>query len=1453
MKKIYLLLLTVLFAATATNAQLTGVKTIPGTYPTLAAAITDLNTQGVGAGGVIFDIAAGYTETAPSGGYVLGNATLNATLSAANTAVFQKSGAGANPVITAFTGGSSTTSDGIFKIQGADYVTINGIDVKENAANSGAAFMEWGYALVNLNAAAPFDGCQNITIQNCSVTLDRTNPNGAFGIYSAHNIATNNTALTLTAVGDLHSNNKFYSNTISNCNEGFWILGFAAASPYTLYDQNNDVGGASAATGNTVRTMGVTALFNTFCIYLNNQNGANASYNTIDNGFGGGVSSTTQLIGIYLAGATSAATANNNNISLLTTGGTSITAAIYGANTGNMTANNNTVAFTDAAGSGTHYGIFTASVGTVNIGTNNLTETSTGAITSAIYFIYNSAAAASATINANTISNVNSSTTGTMAGIYNAGAPVTYNVTNNIISNINRTSASGTHYNMYTGSPATGTFNANTIDGITFSTAGSTGTIYGIYDISSGVTMNYTNNIIRNFSTPGTGSLIGIREFGVTGNKTIQNNQVYNFSTSPGGAGGATMTGISWSAGGPTDDISNNRVYSMNSTGNPGGTGGTIVGIQCSSGTINNIYKNKVYDLSTNSTGGTVWGIQVTAGTTNNIYNNLIGDLRAPFVNSATDGVRGINLTTTAASSSINIYYNTIYLNASSTGANFGASGVFHTTSTTATTAQLTMRNNIIYNNSFANGTGFVTAFRRSSGAANTLNNYNAASNNNLLFAGTPSANRLIYYDGTSSAQTLAAYQAGVFTAGTIAPRDAASRTELSTPFLSTVGANANFLHISTAIATVAEGGGANIAGFTDDYDGDVRNAATPDIGADEFAGIAVVACAGTPTAGTITGSNNICQGQSTILTLTGYSANSGISIQWQSAAVSGGPYAPIAGETGATLNTGVIPTGTTVYYVATVTCANGGASATTVQFAVTSNANPTVAVNPPAPTICTGGAGVALTASGALTYSWSPAAGLSATTGATVTANPASTTTYTVTGTNAAGCTSTANVTVTVNTAPVVTTSATPAAICAGANSQLNSTVNLGPPASSYSRTLLAGQTYAPLTGGGITIINTAAQLTPTMGSGTQDDGGVVVTLPFTFTYMGNNFTQMSMCTNGWLGGGDQGTIDAVSMRTAGNLFTNAIPNNTIAAWFKDMGANFPLGTGSMRHGLIAPGVYAFQWDNAVGSGFSDGSAITISFQINIHGPASATPGRVEIIYGPTAGATAFAASMGIEDATGGTNHYINSLNGSGTSVTTSSAWPGNGNGYMYDPIVPTYLWSPATYLSSTTIANPVATAVAATTTYTLTVSSANGCSTQSNVTVTVNTPVVSAVLVQPTTCVTTDGSITLTVSGGTGGVGPYSYAWVGPGVNPTNQNQVNLGVGNYTVTVTDIPSGCQFIQAYALPGPGGCNICPTVPALTTNPTPAVCQNANVTLTASGLTNMGVTYGITFKYSNVA
>jgi gliding motility-associated-like protein len=58
-------------------------------------------------------------------------------------------------------------------------------------------------------------------------------------------------------------------------------------------------------------------------------------------------------------------------------------------------------------------------------------------------------------------------------------------------------------------------------------------------------------------------------------------------------------------------------------------------------------------------------------------------------------------------------------------------------------------------------------------------------------------------------------------------------------------------------------------------------------------------------------------------------------------------------------------------------------------------------------------GSNAILTATGALSYVWSPSTGLSATTGSTVWANPTATTTYTLTGINAAGCSGTTTVTV--------------------------------------------------------------------------------------------------------------------------------------------------------------------------------------------------------------------------------------------------------------------------------------------------------------------------------------------------------------------------------------------------------------------------------------------------------
>ncbi|MDQ3108860.1 MAG: hypothetical protein M3R17_03105, partial [Bacteroidota bacterium] len=164
-------------AGFSASAQLTGVQTIPGSYPTLDAAIIDLNTQGVGAGGVLFNLLPGNPQTAPVGGYVI-----TAPGTAANSIIFN----GNNNVITASNALTvGALNDGIFKIVGGDFISLNGFSITENAANTTTTaasnnMTEWGIALLYTSVT---DGCQNITINGCTIDLDRTYQN-TFGIYS---------------------------------------------------------------------------------------------------------------------------------------------------------------------------------------------------------------------------------------------------------------------------------------------------------------------------------------------------------------------------------------------------------------------------------------------------------------------------------------------------------------------------------------------------------------------------------------------------------------------------------------------------------------------------------------------------------------------------------------------------------------------------------------------------------------------------------------------------------------------------------------------------------------------------------------------------------------------------------------------------------------------------------------------------------------------------------------------------------------------------------------------------------------------------------------------------------------------------------------------------------------------------------------------------------------------
>ena len=162
-----------------------------------------------------------------------------------------------------------------------------------------------------------------------------------------------------------------------------------------------------------------------------------------------------------------------------------------------------------------------------------------------------------------------------------------------------------------------------------------------------------------------------------------------------------------------------------------------------------------------------------------------------------------------------------------------------------------------------------------------------------------------------------------------------------------------------------------------------------------------------------------ICQGQSIALT-----ANGGVTYLW---------------STGAPTQS--ITVSTEALYTVTVTDING-CTDTESQF-VKVNLLPNIGVNNAS--ICLGQSAT-LTATGGLSYVWSPATGLSATTGSTVSSSTATNTMYTVTGTGANGCTNSATATVTVNALPTATiTPATATTFCQGGSVVLNANTDAG------------------------------------------------------------------------------------------------------------------------------------------------------------------------------------------------------------------------------------------------------------------------------------------------------------------------------------------------------------------------------------------------------------------------
>jgi gliding motility-associated-like protein len=428
--------------------------------------------------------------------------------------------------------------------------------------------------------------------------------------------------------------------------------------------------------------------------------------------------------------------------------------------------------------------------------------------------------------------------------------------------------------------------------------------------------------------------------------------------------------------------------------------------------------------------------------------------------------------------------------------------------------------------------------------------------------------------------------------------------------------------------------------------------------------------------------------------------------------------------------------------------------------------------------TICTGDSvklGGSPTGPAGSTYSWTPATGLSNATAANPMASPTVTTTYTVIAFDGSCEGGPNTVTVTVNPKPATPTAGSNSPVCAG------STLNLTTPT-------VVGATYSWT---GPNSFSSTAQNPSITNAAAANAGTYTVTVT------------VGGCTSA------PGTVTVV---------VNPTPTTPTA------GSNSPICSGSTLN-LTTPTVvgatYSWTGPNAFSSSSQNPSITnattlasgTYSVTVTVAGCTSAA-GTVTVIVNPTPATP-----------TAGSNSPI--CSGSTLNLTTPTV------------VGATYSWTGPNAFSSSS-QNPTITnaTVAASGTYSVTVTVGGCTSAAGTVTVTVN----------PTPATPTAGSNSPICAGSTLNlttptVGGATYSWTGPNSfssssqNPSISNATTLATGTYSVTVTV----------------GGCTSATGTVSVTVSPTPAtptagsnspICAGSTLNLTTP--TVGGATYSWT-------
>lgn len=273
---------------TFTPPVLSGIKTVGAgmDYPTLAAAVSLLNWVGPGAGGVTFNISGGHVETVAAGSLtpnpdVPAGLCITANGTAASPIIIKWDGVGVKPVFKA--GAGIGNFDFVIGICGGDYITLDGLEIQDdnvlNTTNAKRAEIGIGLFKRLYNTTLGNDGCGNVTVKNCKITLTR-DPN-AIGNYaycqdnyfsagikasaftSTHQGATNffeggNPNGGIKTQNDVHRNCVIIGNAIDNCTFGITFADRWAEISGNVYAGAGNIIGQLGA-GNTITNWGLKA------------------------------------------------------------------------------------------------------------------------------------------------------------------------------------------------------------------------------------------------------------------------------------------------------------------------------------------------------------------------------------------------------------------------------------------------------------------------------------------------------------------------------------------------------------------------------------------------------------------------------------------------------------------------------------------------------------------------------------------------------------------------------------------------------------------------------------------------------------------------------------------------------------------------------------------------------------------------------------------------------------------------------------------------------------------------------------------------------------------------------------------------------------------------------------------------------------------------------------------